>query len=886
LKIVLSLTSLRFTDIKTNIYTFALRRALYTALILLLVPAIGISQFTPTGLKFFENGQPTRKGADAGMFPDSPTRLKLDLAGTWRFSLNGTEWNNVTVPSAYDLPGKVTFLRTFEIKPEMLDKYAFSLVVYGINYQSEITINGNFIGRHMGGYSSFVLPIPQNTLQVGSENAIKISVDNVLTPKTTLPLRQQVGGWRTYGGIFRDIYLLATPRLYIDGVGVKSDLFAEGKTGKFFVQCDISDRGSGVRSETGNLLGFQIEVYDKLSGELAGRSGISPLVPLANKSTTLSSEVMLGTPKVWSPETPDLYVLKCQIARIVNKEIAVLDEFDLDAGFHDLQWKEGRLNVNGILTPLKGILWQEDHPTYGSAMTYEAMERDIATIKTLGVNLIRFRYSPHPYILNLCDRYGLFVMEEIPLVNVPAEILSKDYFQDLATNYIKEMVLRDRHHTSMLAWGIGDEFESTSPGICDYVNGMRSIVKSLDSRLVYYAARSVSDPCFEYVDMVAINNYGGDAKEFREQLKQWKLQEPEKPIVLARYGQEVEPGNRNGYSDPLSAEAQARHAMQFFDAIKEAKIAGSVLWAFNDWRTDRPALTAHSKDPYLQSLGIVGYERDKRTAFDVVRALFNGEKVQALPVGNYASSTPIVYVVAGLIALISFAFLYNANRRFRDCVNRSLFRTYNFFADVRDQRILSVTHSVFLAVIASITWATMLSSIFSYYRDSVILDNLLNQFLSDDLKEWFVRLVWSPVKFILIISALVFVKLMLISVLVRIFSMVVRTRVYFYHAFSITMWSILPYIVFIPLAMILYRLLDTEFYVVPIFVFVVLVSVWVLLRLLKGVSIIFDVIPIKVYTIGLLLIVVCAVVMYGYFDYTQSTSVYLKYLMHTMKSPL
>ena len=98
----------------------------------------------------------------------------------------------------------------------------------------------------------------------------------------------------------------------------------------------------------------------------------------------------------------------------------------------------------------------------------------------------------------------------------------------------------------------------------------------------------------------------------------------------------MEPENRGGYSDPLSMESQARHAMQFYNIIKDVKVSGSVLWAFNDWRCDRPALTAHSDDPYLQTIGIVSYDREKRPAFDVVRALFNGEKVQALPVGNYA----------------------------------------------------------------------------------------------------------------------------------------------------------------------------------------------------------------------------------------------------------
>ncbi|HEV8538322.1 MAG TPA: glycoside hydrolase family 2 TIM barrel-domain containing protein [Bacteroidota bacterium] len=838
-------------------------------------------------VRFYENGQATRTGPDAAMYPDSPTRKKIDLAGAWQYSIDGKEWNSISVASVYDFKGKVTFNRAFEVKPEMLDTYAFSLVCYGINHACEITINGNSIVRRQGGYTSFVVPIPPNSLQSGTENSISVAVDNELTPTTTLPLRQQSGGWRTYGGIFRDIYLLATPRLYIDGVDVRCDYTMESKGAKVSVHADIVDRASGIKTEPGTLVGFQVEAYDKLTGEAAGRSGITPILVQGNTTDPPSAEVVIASPKLWSPspDSSSLYVLKCQIVRVVNKEITLLDEYSLDSGVRDLRWKEGRLYVNGKLTLLKGLLWNEDHSTFASAMTYEALERDIASIKTLGANLIRTLYPPHPYILNLCDRYGLFVMEEIPLVGVPAEILSKTNYRDLASTCIKEMVERDKDHVSVLAWGIGDGFETGPSSACEYVNDMRNIVNSIDKRPVYFATNRIGDTCLGYVDMIALNADGSDPKELREVLKTAKSQYAAKPTIVGRYGREVEPGNRNGYSDPLSMESQARTAQVFFESIRDAKIAGGVLWAFSDWRTDRPSLTRHSHDPYLRSMGIVSYEREKRMAFDMVRVLFNGEKLQALPIGTYSSGTPIIYVVAGLIALIAVTFMHSGNRRFRDAVNRSTFRMYNFFADVRDQRILPYSHSIFLAMIVSVTWATLLSSMFTYYRDDLLLDNLLSQIMTDNLKEWFVRLVWSPPKFILVMSGIFFLKLFLVSVVVRILSMMVRAYVGFYNSYAITIWSLLPYVFLLPLAMIFYQLLS-QFYIVWVFVFIGIITVWVLIRLLKGISIIYDVYPFKVYAIGLLLLIVVGAAVYGYADYTRSTSVYLRYMMHSSNNTL
>jgi len=856
------------------------------AFCLFLIPLVGLTQIIPntSDNKFFINGKPTRIGSDAAMYPDSPTRTKIDLSGMWNYTLDGSNWNSIEVPSAYDFTGKVIFQRKIDIKSEMLDKYNFLLVAYGINYICEISINGNFVGRHIGGYASFVFPIPQNTLQVGSENVIRVQVDNELTHRTTVPLKHQVGRWRTYGGIFRDIYILAVPKLFIEDANAVSILSTDWKIAKINISAAITDYFSGLKPVSGSLLGFQVEISDKLSGEIVGRSSISPITPQAKKTIYVSSEVTIPLPKLWSFDSPDLYVVKCQIVRSVEKEITIIDEYSFDIGIKDLQFKDGHFVLNNKEVLLKGVLWQEDHSAFGSAMTYEALEKDIVSIKTLGANLIRFLYPPHPYVINLCDRYGLFVMEEIPVDDVPYSIFTQDYFQEMISNYAKEMVHRDRKHVSILAWGIGDDFELPNSSSCGYVNSVRNIIKSLDKRLVYFGTRSQDNPCFEYVDLLAINFFETGIKQNIESLNPLMKKYPEKPLIIARYGKEVEPGNHNGYSDPFSMESQARYALQFYSELKDLKVAGSILWSYNDWRMDRPSMTTHSDDPYLRAMGIVSYEREKRTAFDIVRAMFNDEKVQALPVGNYSSNAPLIYVITGFILLILLALVYNTNRRFRDGVNRSLFRTYNFFADIRDQRIVTYFHSFFIAFVVAITLATVLSSILSHYRDNILLDNLLSLFLSDGIKTWLINLIWKPASFIVVLSGIILLKLIFLSLLVKLFSMTVKTRVLFYHSFSITMWSILPYIILIPVSMIAYRLMESQSYVLPIFVLIGIASFWVLIRFFKGISIIYDVRPIRIYFIGFFVIIIIYVAIYSYLDYTQSLTIYLKYLIQTMSS--
>jgi len=140
------------------------------------------------------------------------------------------------------------------------------------------------------------------------------------------------------------------------------------------------------------------------------------------------------------------------------------------------------------------------------------------------------------------------------------------------------------------------------------------------------------------------------------------------------------------------------------------------------------------------------------------------------------------------------------------------------------------------------------------------------------------------VKFIVVVSGVLFLALCVLSIMVRILSITSKARVYFYHCFSITMWSMLPYVIFIPVAMVLYRLsMETETYIVPIVVAIGVVSLWVLARLLKGVSIVYNVFPLKVYFLGFLIIIVATAALYSYLDYTRSTSLYLRYFMQAMK---
>jgi hypothetical protein len=325
--------------------------------------------------------------------------------------------------------------------------------------------------------------------------------------------------------------------------------------------------------------------------------------------------------------------------------------------------------------------------------------------------------------------------------------------------------------------------------------------------------------------------------------------------------------------------------VQRFEILKSLGYDGGLIWSFNDWKGDRPALTVNSGNPWMHTMGLVSDQREKRLAYDAVRAVFNNEKFVALPIGSYSASAPIIYVLSGLVVLIGVVYLYNASRRFRDSLNRSVMNSYNFFADVRDQRIVSLIHSTLLGIIVSVATAIVASSILYRFRESWVLDNILSYLLVwDNLKESAVQLIWNPLRFIGYFSGITFLLLLFVSGVVMVLSPFFKTRIFPFHAYSITVWSTAPLLILVPVGMIMYRVMESDVYVLPSLILVTALLLWVLLRLLKGISIVFDAFPLKVYFLGMLSLAGVAALLYFYLDYTQSASMYLSFMYTVMQS--
>jgi hypothetical protein len=224
--------------------------------------------------------------------------------------------------------------------------------------------------------------------------------------------------------------------------------------------------------------------------------------------------------------------------------------------------------------------------------------------------------------------------------------------------------------------------------------------------------------------------------------------------------------------------------------------------------------------------------------------------------------------------------LVNSGRKFREDASRALMRPYNFFADVRDQRIISAYHSLFLGLIVALVTSLIFANLFFYIKNNVLFEKLALSFGSAGILSDISYLAWHPVQALLWLFVITVIAMILLTIIIKACSFFVRTRVYLSSVFFTVVWASLPIVLLIPIGIILYRILNAGTANVYIYIFLLVFIVWLLYRLFKGISVIFDVSPGGIYFYGLLSLFGLIIIFMLFYEVNNSV---LQYLVLTLK---
>lgn len=273
-------------------------------------------------------------------------------------------------------------------------------------------------------------------------------------------------------GIHRDVYLVATPKVFVSDHYITSSLNNEATSGSMSVKLTVDNRNTVSTTKT-----LQVSLLDADDNQIATGTQTYSGTSTAEKTVTLSG---LSNLRPWSAEDPYLYtVVVSQKDENGAEEMA----FSTKYGFRNITKSGNLININGKRVYFKGVNTQDTHPEYGRAIDMETMMKDLTMMKKANVNTVRTSHYPRqPKMYAMMDALGFYVMDEADVeCHYNQNLSSNSSWITAMDDRTKRMVLRDRNHPSVIFWSLGNECGGGSNFSTTY-----NTCKNLDSRFVHY----------------------------------------------------------------------------------------------------------------------------------------------------------------------------------------------------------------------------------------------------------------------------------------------------------------------------------------------------------------------------------------------------------------
>jgi len=420
-------------------------------------------------LCFISIGLAAQGFGDGQLFNDSWRFHSGDIQYGGRANLDISQWEKVNLPHDWSvlqtaspqyaactgfLPGGIGWYRKDFNVPA--DKKEGKVYIYfeGIYNNSEVFLNGKWLGIRPNGYISFMYDMTPY-LKFGEINSIAVRVDHSEDADSR---------WYTGSGIYRNVHLIYANPVHIDLWGISYSTETKGNASTISVSSTIKN----TTEQSSNLRVTQ-EIFDASGKSAASTSG--SLKVEGNNSADIKQILKLSNVRLWSVDDPYLYKLVTKVyngskqidASSTTVGIRTLT-FDADNGFF----------LNGKSMKMKGVCIHHDAGALGSAVPKEVWLYRLKQLKSLGCNAIRMSHNPESNeLFEACDESGFVVMAEafdeweypknkwIKGWNEgePGHQGSYKYFREWGQRDLKDMVLRDRNHPSIVMWSIGNEVD-------------------------------------------------------------------------------------------------------------------------------------------------------------------------------------------------------------------------------------------------------------------------------------------------------------------------------------------------------------------------------------------------------------------------------------------
>ncbi len=824
-------------------------------------------------IKIIEFPVPDYEDADSLFFDITSTRNIISLNKNWQLYLpeNPTNKINVTIPSIFTNENAVVYKREFNFSPEQILNYKFELVSFGTNYSSEIFINNVSLYKHADGTYPFNVEIPKGILNYDVPNVIQIKVYHKLDAKNTIPLRQRFLFPDSKGGVLGDVFIKLIPLKRFENINYSFSTTKRKKQTKvkLNLKFNIVNESNTTENEPVNYKCY-LQFYEPARETIIYSKDFN--IKFKNsRQISKSVNIKLSSPEFWDLQNRKNYFLRLVLSDGEN----VIDEYKQNIPIRKIQFNNNGIKINDKKIALKGVTYILSGDIFFTNDMYEVFKRDMNLIKNAGFNAVRFaKATPHPYLLKLCEDLGLLAFVEIPLNSIPEQFLSSEDFFTRAEAYIDQLTNYYKRFPMVAGIGVGSSFLPDNKNNENFITKLATQVKHNSDLLTYASFVGIQQNKINNLDLYGIELY---AKKLPNDFKPTG----ELNYFISEATYPTYNGETNGYLNDFSFEAQAKY---FNDIITQTKRLGLKGYFFNsmfDYKGDYAPMFSGYDNQNIYKIGLLGKDRKSdRASFNIIKARVKDGKRINIPLGDKSDDSPLFFIIASLVLSLLLGILINSNKKFREDAIRALLRPYNFYADIRDQRILSGFNTNFLMILLSGSHALFLTNLLFFLKNNILIEKSLISFGSPDYISFVASLAWDPIDAFIMFFVLSILGFWILAIIFKISSFFIKTKVIFSSIYYVVIWAFLPLTILLPIELVLYRILMADIINWYLYFFTIIFGIWLLQRLLKGIYVIFDVRPFVVYFYGFLLTVFVLGSVILYFQLKEFT---LFYILNSIK---
>ena len=441
------------------------------------------------------------QGAEAENFDDSKWR-RLDLPHDWSIEDlpgTGSPFNPHAISQVnggFTTGGTGWYRKIFTLQPAQKNK-RFVIQFDGVYMNAEVWVNGQWVGNHPYGYTSFWFDVT-NKVKPDGRNVVAVKVRN----------EGENSRWYSGSGIYRHVWLLALSPVHVEQWGT---YITTPKVSALESRVNIKTRVVNEQSQSANvsLITKLINSDGVTVGTVESKQRIEP-----HKTFEFEQTAPVSAPALWSPDRPNLYKAESTLVLDGQSVDTVQNTFGIRTVMFDVQ--RGFL-LNGQSLKLKGGCLHHDNGPLGARAFDRAEERRVELLKASGYNALRLAHNPpSPAFLEACDRLGMLVIDEA--FDMWREGKNPhDYhlfFDEWWRRDVESMIQRDRNHPSVIMWSIGNEIPNrTKPEVVKLAQEIGDYIRGLEPTRPITSAvndlREDKDPYFATLDVAGYNYAAG-----------------------------------------------------------------------------------------------------------------------------------------------------------------------------------------------------------------------------------------------------------------------------------------------------------------------------------------------------------------------------------------